>query len=214
LQQILFYRDLGFELKQIQEILEQSDVNRINTLKSQKKLLADKIANLKTLMKTIDKTINFVEGKKPMKEKEIFEGFEVYGSESETQKKYEKQLEDFLSSKYGPEVAKQKMKSNKQYASLSKEESAAISAEFDAICKDLVKAMQQKLNPDSKEVQSIVRRHFEWLKHFWTPDKVSYVGHADLILETDLRKAYEKYHPKLAEFIAMAIKIFASQELK
>src|SRR5579872_3387238 len=63
LQQILFFRELGFELKQIQEILGQSDFNKLETLRSHKKVLRKNIARMTELMKTIDKTINHLEGK-------------------------------------------------------------------------------------------------------------------------------------------------------
>src|SRR6058998_1814520 len=39
LQQILFYRELGFELKQIQRILSRSDFDKIGALESHRRLL-------------------------------------------------------------------------------------------------------------------------------------------------------------------------------
>jgi hypothetical protein len=69
------------------------------------------------------------------------------------------------------------------------------------------------LATDSREVQAIVRRHFQWLKQFWMPNRESYAGHADLIVDSDLRKAYEAHHADLPEFLAIAIKAFAETEL-
>lgn len=53
----------------------------------------------------------------------------------------------------------------------------------------------------------------KWLKQFWTPTRDSYTGHRRLIVDSDLRKAYDTHHPQLPEFVAAAIKIFAEREL-
>jgi DNA-binding transcriptional MerR regulator/quercetin dioxygenase-like cupin family protein len=77
LQQILFYRELGFELKQIKQILERADLEKIDTLESHRKILQKKLDRTRTLIGTIDKTIMHVKGKKKMKNKEMFVGFNV-----------------------------------------------------------------------------------------------------------------------------------------
>ncbi len=51
------------------------------------------------------------------------------------------------------------------------------------------------------------------LQQFWTPDRESYAGHGQLILDSELRQAYEKFHPALPEFAAAAIQEFAAREL-
>ena len=66
LQQILFYRELGFELKQIQAILKQADPDIILALEAQKKCMRTKITRMQTFMKTIDNTINRLQGNKTM----------------------------------------------------------------------------------------------------------------------------------------------------
>ena len=86
-------------------------------------------------------------------------------------------------------------------------------AAFDGICKDIVEAMGRDLSPDSSAVQGIIRRHYQWLTQFWTPVGQSYAGYGDLVLESELRKAYEAYHPRLPEFAAAAMKTFAKKEL-
>src|SRR3989442_4610313 len=86
-------------------------------------------------------------------------------------------------------------------------------ATFNQICQELVGAMEQKLAVESSEVQNLVRRHYNWLKQFWTPTRESYTGHTLLIVDSDLRKAYEARDRGLPEFIAAAIKVFAEREL-
>src|SRR3954452_22348665 len=57
LQQVLFFRELGFELKQIEAILKRSDFDRMAALNSHRKVLEKNVERTKKLIKTIDKTI-------------------------------------------------------------------------------------------------------------------------------------------------------------
>ena len=73
--------------------------------------------------------------------------------------------------------------------------------------------MSRKLPEESLDVQRVIRRHYKWLKQFWTPTRESYAGHSLMIVDSELRKAYEAHHPQLPEFIAAAMKVFAAKEL-
>ncbi len=77
LQQILFYRELGFELKQIQEILGRGDGENAAALERHRKVLKEDLARTRTLMDTLDKTIEHLRGAKEMSTEEIFRGFSV-----------------------------------------------------------------------------------------------------------------------------------------
>src|SRR5215510_10721702 len=57
LQQILFFRELGFELKQIKEILGRDDFEKVAALESHRKVLQENLTRTATLIETIDKTI-------------------------------------------------------------------------------------------------------------------------------------------------------------
>jgi DNA-binding transcriptional MerR regulator len=77
LQQILLYRELGFELKQIKGVLERADFEKIAALESHRKVLEGNLVRTRTLMETIDKTIEHLKGEKKMKNEEMFAGFQV-----------------------------------------------------------------------------------------------------------------------------------------
>src|SRR3954468_17538452 len=57
LQQILFYRELGFELKRIKRMLGRGDSKKIAALESHRKILEKNLGRTRTLIETIDKTI-------------------------------------------------------------------------------------------------------------------------------------------------------------
>src|ERR1700719_359857 len=77
LQQILFYRELGFELKRIKEILSQRKFERVGALESHRQVLEKKATRTRTLIETIDKTIGHLKGTKKMKSEELFKGFSI-----------------------------------------------------------------------------------------------------------------------------------------
>src|ERR1700691_5462637 len=77
LQQILFYRELGFELKQIKGILGRADFEKVAALQSHRKILQENLARTRTLIETIDKTIKHLKGAKKMKSEDMFLGFSV-----------------------------------------------------------------------------------------------------------------------------------------
>src|SRR5262245_8906070 len=205
LQQILFYRELGFELKQLKRILDRPDFEKIAALQSHRKLLSKDLARTQTLIRTNDKTIEQLKGKKKMKSQQMFAGFDP-----EQQARYEQYLINRFGEKMKEGIAQSKIKvkdwkeADWQNAGLA----------FAQICVDLVSAMKRNLPEDAPEVQTIVRRHHRWLKQFWTPTRKSYVGHSQLILDSELRKAYDAYDPLLPEFLALAIQTFAEHELE
>jgi DNA-binding transcriptional MerR regulator len=204
LQQILFYRELGFELKQIKRILSRPDFDKIAALESHRKVLQKNLAKTRELIQTIDKTIDHLKGTKKMKSQELFEGFDP-----KQQAKHEQYLIDRYGDCMRDEIAKSKEKV-KNWTKANWEKSGGAFAE---ICKDLVGLMGRELPGDSREVQEVIRRHHQWLKQFWTPTRESYAGHSQLIVDSDLRKAYEAYHPQLPEYLGAAIRVFADREL-
>lgn len=204
LQQILFFRELGFELKQIRKVLGRSNFDKMVALSSHREMLKKNQEQTRKLIKTIDKTIEHLKGTKKMKEKEMFFGFS-----KEQQTEYERQIIE----RFG-EQGKTHIEESKQNAKKwSKSDEVKFKNEFIDICKELTRLLNQNCKAGTKEVQKVIRRHYLWLKNFWTPTKESYTGHGQFIADSDLRKAYEEYHPQLPKFIAEAIQIFAVKEL-
>jgi DNA-binding transcriptional MerR regulator len=204
LQQILFYRELGFELKQIKEILGRADFEKLAALESHRKVLKKNLGRTRALIVTIDKTIEHLKGTNVMSSKEFFAGFSP-----EVQAKHERYLID----RYGAGTKKGIAQSKARVKHWTKADWEKSGAAFNSICRDLAVALEQKRSADSSAVQAIIRRHHTWLKQFWTATRESYAGHAQLIVDSDLRKPYEAHHPQLPEFVAAGIKSFAEREL-
>jgi DNA-binding transcriptional MerR regulator len=77
LQQILFYRELGFDLKRIKEILNRRKFEKVAALRSHRRLLEKNATRTRTLIETIDKTIGHLKGTTKMESEELFAGFRV-----------------------------------------------------------------------------------------------------------------------------------------
>ena len=77
LQQILFYRELGFELKQIKRTLGRADFEKAAALQSHREVLQKNLSRARTLIETIGKTITHLKGAKKMTNEEMFVGFSV-----------------------------------------------------------------------------------------------------------------------------------------
>lgn len=204
LQQILFYRELGMPLDAIKRILESSEFSKIKALKAHKKVLKMEFDRIKQMIKTIDKTIKHLEGETKMEDEELF-----YGLESPKQKKYEKYLiEKGVCTEDEVEASREKAK---------KLDWDFIKKGWDQLFKDYVDAIQKNLNPASPEVQKIVHRQFEILSYIYAdkaPSKEYFIGLTQQYhSHPDWLKMFNKYHPKLLEFLCEAMKIFAEREL-
>ena len=204
LQQILFYRELGFELKEIQRILQKPDFDRVAALEAHQKALRKNVAHTRKLIQTIDKTIQHLKGMKTMKSRELFVGFSP-----EQQAKHE----EYLVERFGEGMKEGIAQSKVRVKNWGKADWEKSGAAFDGICRDLVAAMGKGESADSPVVQAIIRRHFEWMKQFWTPNRESYTGHSQMLVDSQLREAYAKYDPGLPEFTAAGIRAFAELEL-
>src|SRR3954447_24710399 len=81
LQQILFYREMGFAIKQIKGVLGRTDFEIIEALNSHRKVMQKKLARTHELIETIDKTILHLNGTTKMETQEMFAGFSVAAGE-------------------------------------------------------------------------------------------------------------------------------------
>lgn len=204
LQQILFYRELGFPLADIQRIIGSDDFDKITALNSHKVILKRNINQTKNLIKTIDKTISYLEGDATMRDTEIFEGFDP---------KKQKEYEEFLI-KTGKASKAEIDKSWENVKGWNKDNWEKFKAVENDLNKEITQLLQNNRKPDDLKVQALIKQHYQWVTNFWTPDKKSYIGLAELYCENpDFQKYYSVYDTKLAEYLAAAMREFAERNL-
>ncbi|MCH9631648.1 MAG: HTH-type transcriptional activator mta [Chlamydiia bacterium] len=205
LQQILFFKELGFELKKIREIVSATSFNKLKALSAHKTALLSSIRRYKSLVKTIDKTIMHIKGEIHMKDQEIYQGFS-----EEKQKEYEGYIVD----NYGDSAKKWIEESKKRTSKFTKEDFAMIKQEFEDIHLALTRAIKDRLSEDADLVQILVKRHYQLVSRFYDPTKELYLGLAEVYTEhPDFKKMFDDFDPRLAGFLKAAIKVFAEKNL-
>ena len=155
LQQILFYRERGFELKTIQKIIYDSHFDMLTAMEEHLLELEKQKASTESLIQTVKKTISHMKGEYKMKDKEKFQSL-----------KEKRLLED--EHKYGAEAREkygneQVDASRRRMKNLSDEQwERYVFLEVD-ILKRLEKGVKNNTLADSKDAEEIVKLHKEWL---------------------------------------------------
>jgi len=205
LQQILFFRELGFSLNDIQKMLMQDDFDKLNALKTHKQILTKDIKRKRELINTIDKTILHLRGKQTMKNEELYQGFD-----SDRQKEYE----EYIVKYHGSKSEDLLHESKKRTAKWDKTQWDDVKSTGDTIHKELAKAIDAGLEPESNEVQLIIKRHFELQNRFYDLTKEVYIGLTKLYAEhPDFKKYFDAYHPDMIEYIGKAMRFYAENNL-
>lgn len=176
LQQILFFRNLGFELKKIREIIKKNDFDRIAALHSHRKMLMRELEKMRELIETIDNTIEHLQGRKKMKDNQFFKGFN-----SLKQKEYEKHLVD--SKRHTTVELKTRRKRLEKW---QPEDWEKVETDWEALLKDYVHAIEKGAH--APLALACVRRHLQYLQIFGIETKKEeliekahfYLGHPEL----------------------------------
>lgn len=203
LQQILFYKELGLDLNNINKILKDPSFDKLSALLSHKEKLLEHKERLDLLIKNIDKTILNIKGEYTMSNKEKFEGFkEKFINENE--KNYGLEIRN----KYGNDTIN---KSNSLFKNMSEEKYNDFVSLENKIIDELIKNYKTS-SPDSKEGQNIAKLHKEWLCYTWTKyTKEAHKGLASMYLcDERFKMYYDKHGDGIAEFLKNCIDIFTN----
>lgn len=207
LQQILFFRELGFPLGDIQQILSSNDFDKIKSLKTHKSMLKASLERTETLIKTIDKTILHIEGKVTMHVEEFFDQIRL--RDSTIQKDYEKYL-------VGRGIISQEEmdQSWEKIKHWDQSDWDTFKTEGNTFYKDMVEAILNELSPDSLEVQELVNKQYLLITPLWTFNKASYIKLAESYREdANFQNFCEIFHPKLLEFLVESMLVYAQHRL-
>lgn len=197
LQQILFFKELGFSLKEIQNVMRKSGFQKLEALHSHKQVIGREITRLKKLLSTIDKTICHLEGKKKMENKDFFEGFvttvKFTGlSDEETVLKSIKHPERLLSK-----------------ASMDK-----IDSEMADFYSEVGKHIKNGLEPCNEKVQQLISKHYAYTEQFHNLTSEVYTALANLYKEHPaFRKQLDRFDSELAEFMSSAMKSYVQKQM-
>ncbi|MCO7125820.1 MerR family transcriptional regulator [Sporolactobacillus shoreicorticis] len=207
LQQILFFRELKFSLKEIKDILSATDFNLVEALTEQHKKLSEEKERLDQLIATVEKTLASQKGETFMTDQEKFAGFKKKMLDQNEQT-YGKEIRE----KYGDEAVKQ---FNQQFANMGKEDYEATVVIQKAMFKNLKKALERN-DPASSYAQKAADLHRQWLSYFWPKGTYSKKAHAGLAQMYVDDPRFAKYYEKnvaegAAKMLRDAVRIYTSQ---
>jgi len=209
LQQILFFKELGFSLKQIQKVLGKNDFDQLAALYSHKKALSHEWEKIELLLKTIDKTINHIKGKNKMKDEEIFDGFCIT-----LVKKANPGTSYALAEEIVCKSVKNPTKDIEDVKAKGKAYYDKINQEACQLFQELTACIETNQPPSAFKVQKIIKKHHLLIENFHNATQKVYKAMAQLYAEhPELIKQLDPFHPKLALFMSEAMKIFADQKL-
>lgn len=202
LQQILFYRELGFSLKTIRQILTAPDFDIERALTGQANRLLAERKRLDRLIATVRKTLASRKGETDMTDQEKFEGFK-----NNLIQKNEDQYGKEIREKYGEKAVDD---SYKKFGNLTKEEYEDSEKTQDEMFAELQKGMEAG-DPASEPAQKAAALHKKWLSYFWgfyTPE--AHAGLVQMYVDDPRFTAYydDRGGKKTAIFLRDAVRIF------
>lgn len=190
MQEIMFYRELDFSLKNISQIISSPYYDKEKALSQQKKLLVLKKERLEKLILSIDDA---------MKGKVVMNAFD--NSEFEKYK-------DEAKEKWGNTTAyAEYSEKSKNYG---KDKFSAISGEMAEIFSEFNLAMKNSAVAGSDEVQGLVKELQDYITlNFYTCTKEILYGLGQMyVLDERFKNNIDKAGEGTAEFISEAIKIY------
>ncbi len=197
LQQVMFFRELGFGLHEIKAIIDRPGFDRRQALLEHKQLLLERQERLSRLIQSVDQTLDAMERGIQMDEKDLFNGFDHSQYEEEARQRWGHSRE-----------FQQSVERTKKY---TKEDWAAIQAEGGEIQQGIAARMDR--DPADPEVQEWIGRHHQHINdRFYTCSTEVYRGLGDLYVGDERFTAYyEKVNPGMAQFMRAAMHAYCDR---
>ena len=193
MQEILFYRELDFSLKNIEEILSSQNYDKNKALKEQKHLLVLKKERLERLISAID---DAMKGKNVMKAFDNSE-FEMYKAEAKE--------------RWGKTDAyKEHTERTKNY---SKQKWNDLTEKMDDIMAEFSVCMRKGESPTSAEVQNLVKMLQNYITenyYLCTNEILAGLGQM-YVADERFKKNLDKHADGTATFICEAIEMYCSK---
>ncbi|GEN55045.1 MerR family transcriptional regulator [Halobacillus faecis] len=205
LQQILFFKEMDFSLRKIKEILDHPDFDEADALQRHREILSEKKKRLEQLIRSVDQTLQTLEGEDRMKNEDRFRPFDKREIEAH-QKKYEKEVE----ARWGnTDAYKQSKQKTSQY---TKEDWERIQQEGDGIDRELVKLMDR--DPSDSDVQQLIDKKRQHITdHFYECNLDIFRGLADMYVnDPRFTKNIDQWKEGYAEFLKKAMHLYCDQQ--
>lgn len=195
LQQILFFRELGFPLKKIKEIVSSPTFDRVEALQLHQRMLLEKRRHLDQLITTVQQTIKHAKGEIQMTHKEKFAGFDF------STNPYEQEARE----RWGDQAVDE---SNAKLGRMSNQQQAALGEEMNDIYRSLAELRHD--DPASEAAQAAIKRWYELLNKMGSYSLEAFRGLGQMYVDdTRFTQNIDKFGDGLALFMRDAMGIYA-----
>lgn len=197
LQQVLFFRELGFSLKEIGRILGSPAFDRLEALELQRRMLEEKMAHTRRMIANIDRSIQHAKGEITMTNEQRFEGIDF------THDPYEQEARE----RWG-DAAVDESKRKLAHRTNTAEQHAELQQEWDARMSALAEVRHE--DPASPRAQKVIGEWYAFLGNFGTYSYEAFAGLGQMYVQDErFTKNIDKYGEGLAAFMCEAIGVYA-----
>jgi DNA-binding transcriptional MerR regulator len=203
LQQILFFRELGFALDAIRRILDDPGFDPVVALEGHRRLLQQQAARIGRLLHTIDRTmckLTETDMDDKVTDEDLYAGFT-----DEQTERYRREVRE----QYDPELVAE---SERRVRNMSKQQWQALQQEGQEVHLALAALMDKPA--DDPQVQALIARHYAMMNQFYPVSAEIYRGLGQLYISNDeFRAFYDRIRPGLADFLQPAMVYCAEHSL-
>jgi DNA-binding transcriptional MerR regulator len=202
LQQVLFFKELGFPLEEIARIVRDPAFDLRAALLMQRRLLTERASRVQALIRAVDAALDSFEKGTAMTKEEMFE---VFGDFDPA--KYEDEARE----RWGDSEAYKE--SARRTARYTKKDWEQIKAEGDQIQRELAAHLEAGRAPTDPAVMAVAERHRAYIGRWFYP--CSYELHRGLgelyVNDPRFTATFDKVRPGLAEFTRDAFRANAER---
>ncbi|MQA09153.1 MAG: MerR family transcriptional regulator [Pseudonocardiaceae bacterium] len=202
LQQILVLRELGLGLDAIAEIVNKQ-TSQLDALRLHHEWLMAERDRFDQLATTVRKTIEELEGGKPVSAENLYQGFDRHSEQAQ-------RLADEAEQRWdGALEVHEKVKG------WSDEKWQAVQRQATEATERLAALMRDGVSPDDPRTIEATDAHYRWICHHWTPNKKAYQGLGQLYVD-DARftASIDEVASGLASYMRDAMTAYAEARLE
>lgn len=194
LQQVLFFKELGFDLKEIKRILSDPHFDRSRALVEHRKLLTERQERIRRLIRSVDRTLKAMQKGNQMNA-QMFDGFDAAQYEEEARQRWAK------SPQFEESVRRTKAYTKADWAEIQREAREVVNG---------LAALTDRDPADPAVQQWISRHHRQINDRFYPCSAEVYRGLADMyVADPRFAANYEKVKPGLTQFMRDAMHLYA-----
>ncbi len=192
LQTVLLYKELGFGLGEIRDLLAEPGYDRREALRAQREQLARRSARVDAMLALIDKTLAAMDEGIPMERSDLFE---VFGDFDPAEHEAEAEARWGETAEY-----RESARRTRRY---TKEDWARFKSESNAVNEALARLMDEGVAPADPQAMDAVERHRVLIDTWFYPCTAAAHEQLGRMYVEDARFAatYEKIRPGMAAYL-------------